>query len=119
MHRNKSVKGFGTYGDVLIRDRKMYVAPTPFALTDGTTGLMTLIVPDTMSPPGEFREVGRLARTEATELVVAYKFDLRTNELVTERVPNPRANARHRFVAYRLASQAPKPVTMADREEGG
>lgn len=46
VHKNKSVKGFGTYGDIMIRDRKMYVAPTPFALTEGTTGLMTLILPE-------------------------------------------------------------------------
>ena len=39
MHKNKSVKGFGTYGDIMIRDRKMYVAPTPFALTEVTTGV--------------------------------------------------------------------------------
>ena len=30
VHKNKSVKGFGSYGDIMIRDRKMYVAPTPF-----------------------------------------------------------------------------------------
>ncbi|MCP5340113.1 MAG: hypothetical protein H7A16_08055, partial [Sinobacteraceae bacterium] len=30
VHKNKNVKGFGTYGDIMIRDRKMYVAPTPF-----------------------------------------------------------------------------------------
>ena len=35
VHKNKNVKGFGTYGDIMIRDRKMYVAPTPFALTVG------------------------------------------------------------------------------------
>lgn len=34
-HKNKSVKGFGSYGDLLIRDRKMYVVPTPFRLVDG------------------------------------------------------------------------------------
>jgi aminoglycoside phosphotransferase len=28
IHENKSVKGFGSYGDIMIRDRKMYVAPT-------------------------------------------------------------------------------------------
>ena len=26
VHKNKSVKGFGSYGDIMIRDRKMYVA---------------------------------------------------------------------------------------------
>lgn len=44
----------------MIRDRKMYVAPTPSALTDGTTGLMTLIVPETFTAGARFREVGRL-----------------------------------------------------------
>lgn len=62
VHKNKSVKGFGTYGDVLIRDRKMYVAPTPFALTEGTTGLMTLIVPEaTTAPDGFERSAASLA----------------------------------------------------------
>ena len=32
VHKNKSFRGFGSYGDILVRDRKMYVAPTPFAL---------------------------------------------------------------------------------------
>jgi len=115
VHKNKSVKGFGTYGDIMIRDRKMYVAPTPFALTEGTTGLMTLIVPEGMNADSRFREVGRLTRTEADSLVVGYAFDLRTNDLKAERIPNPGAGNEHRFVAYRLASHAPKPVTMARR----
>lgn len=116
VHKNKSVKGFGTYGDVLIRDRKMYVAPTPFALTEGTTGLMTLIVPEEMRAPGGFQCVGHLSRTEAAQLVIAYRFDLRTNELAAERVPNPHAAAEHRFAAYRLDSQAGKPVTMSTQD---
>lgn len=118
VHKNKSVKGFGTYGDVFIRDRKMYVAPTQFALTEGTTGLMTLIVPEATTAPDGFREVGRLTRTEAAELVVAYRFDLRTNELAAERVPNPRANTEHRFVAYRLDGHAAKRVRMASQAGG-
>ena len=115
VHKNKSVKGFGTYGDIMIRDRKMYVAPTPFALTEGTTGLMTLIVPEKLSAPEHFQEVGRLVRVEAAELVIGYTFDLRTNALTADRVPNPRAGAEHRFVAYRLKTQSPKPVSMVTR----
>jgi len=111
--KNKSVKGFGTYGDIMIRDRKMYVAPTPFALTEGTTGLLTLIVPKGMKAGSRFREVGRLTRVEAETLVVGYTFDLRTNELKAERIPNPRAGTEHKFVAYRLAGHASKPVAMA------
>lgn len=112
VHKNKNVKGFGTYGDVMIRDRKMYVAPTPFALTEGTTGLMTMIVPESMNADLRFQEVGRLIRTEAESLVVGYTFDLRTNELMAERIPNPSAGTNHSFVAYRLASQSPKSVSM-------
>lgn len=97
----------------MIRDRKMYVAPTPFALTDGTTGLQTLIVPyDTAIDP-RFREVGSLVRTEAATLVIGYSFDLRTNVLTAETAPNPRAGAEHRFTACRLLSQPDKPVSMA------
>lgn len=112
VHKNKSVKGFGTYGDIMIRDRKMYVAPTPFALTEGTTGLMTLIVPEILEAPSNFQEVGKLVRIEAAELVVGYAFDLRTNELKAERAANPSAGTEHRFTAYRLASQTNKPVSM-------
>ena len=35
VHQNKSVRGMGSYGDILLRDRKMYVAPTPFGLLQG------------------------------------------------------------------------------------
>jgi hypothetical protein len=112
VHKNKSIKGFGTYGDIMIRDRKMYVAPTPFALTDGTTGLMTLIVPAGMEANARFQEVGRFTRVESETLVVGYTFDLRTNELQADRIPNPRAGTEHPFVAYRLVGQSSKPVSL-------
>ena len=112
IHKNKSVKGFGTYGDIMIRDRKMYVAPTPFALTEGTTGLITLIVPDNTPADSRFKTVGKLTRVEADSLVVGYTFDLRTSELKSERIPNPQAGTQHKFLAYRLADQSSKPVSM-------
>ena len=115
VHKNKSVKGFGTYGDIMIRDRKMYVAPTPFALTEGTTGLMTLIVPADYQAPDTFQNVGNLTRVEAADLVVGYAFDLRTNELKAERIKNPTAGTEHNFIAYRLTSQANKLVKMIAR----
>ena len=115
VHKNKSVKGFGTYGDIMIRDRKMYVAPTPFALTEGTTGLMTLILPDGMKTDPRYQEVGQLKRIESDSLVVGYTFDLRTNELKAERIPNPSSGTEHRFIAYRLKNQATKPVSMLPR----
>ncbi len=112
VHKNKSVKGFGIYGDIMIRDRKMYVAPTPFALTEGSTGLMTLILPEYFPRDDRYQVVGNLTRVEAETLVVGYNFDLRTNELCAERIPNPAAGKQHRFIAYRLNDQAGKPVSM-------
>ena len=36
VYKNRNVKGFGSYGDIMIRDRKMYVVPTPFRLINGS-----------------------------------------------------------------------------------
>lgn len=112
IHKNKNIKGFGTYGDIMIRDRKMYVAPTPFAITEGTTGTITLIVPENLDADDRFKEVGRLTRIESDLIVVGYQFDLRTNEISSETVPNPNAGKEHKFTAYRLNSQTQKPVSM-------
>ena len=45
--------------------------------------------------------------------VIGYSFDLRSNTLTAETMPNPNAGKEHRFDAYRLQSQLGKPVTMA------
>lgn len=100
VHENKSIKSFGSYGDIMIRDRKMYVAPTPFALTDGTTGQRTLILPKGM-PDMRLEPVGELTRVECEKLLVGYSFDLRTNDLTPQYVDNPAAGTSHQFVAYR------------------
>lgn len=115
VHKNKNVKGFGTYGDIMIRDRKMYVAPTPFALTEGTTGLMTLILPEDFGTDIRYQEVGKITRVEADSLVVGYNFDLRTNELVAERCVNPKGKTEHKFIAYRLCNQTNKPVRISEK----
>jgi len=101
-HENKSVKGFGTYGDLMIRDRKMYVVPTPFSIAEGLVHQRTLILPKELEPGDGFVEAGELTRQEAEHLVVAYTFDLRTNDLRAEKVPNPTAGREHRFRAWRL-----------------
>jgi hypothetical protein len=113
VHKNKSIKGFGSYGDIMIRDRKMYVAPTPFALSEGTTGSQTLILPDDFLTDTRFEEVGELVRIECAEVVIGYRFDLRNHKLVAEKVPNPNATKQHRFIAYRLKGQGGKPVSIA------
>jgi hypothetical protein len=81
VHKNKSVKGFGRYGDILIRDRKMYVVPTPFRLVEGLAHQQTLILPADMKATREFVKVGELCRVETDELIIGYNFNLQTNEL--------------------------------------
>lgn len=102
VHQNKSVKGFGSYGDIMIRDRKMYVVPTPFALLDGTSFRRTLILPDDMSIIDErLTPVARFLRTESEYSLLAYEFDLRSNDLEAKLSANPKSDTEHWFTAYR------------------
>jgi len=115
-HKNKSFRGFGSYGDILVRDRKMYVAPTPFALAEGTAHHRTLILPADQRLGAGFRAVGTLTRREVDNLVIAYQFDLRKNELRTTTAPNPSAGREHVFTAYRLAGDPTDAVSLRSRE---
>jgi hypothetical protein len=115
IHENKSVKGFGSYGDIMIRDRKMYVAPTPFALTEGTTGLITLILPDSQKADERFKCVGELNRIEAEEILVGYRFDLGNNKISSKKIRNNNAGKEHIFRAYRLKEQSDKKVYLLNR----
>ena len=111
-HMNKSFRGFGSFGDILVRDRKMYVAPTPFALVNGTAHHRTLILPEQMPVEDNLFEIATLTRREADQMAVAYRFDLRSNELTTELVPNPGAGRLHIFKAYRLKGDPDSPVSL-------
>lgn len=112
VHKNTHVKGFGSYGDIMIRDRKMYVVPTPFSLTNGTTGLQTLILPAHYSADDKFKPVGRLLRKEVGERVVSYDFDLTSNIIKSHQEINKNAGIEHEFIAYRLKWQSDKQVEM-------
>ena len=113
-HENKSVKGFSSYGDILIRDRKMYVVPTPFRLVDGMAHHQTLILPIEMRPGEDFFSVGTLKRAEAPRMVVGYSFDLQTNLLAPRTVSNPGAGKEHVFRAWRLKGSDTATATMRD-----
>jgi len=64
-HENKNIKGFRSDGDIMIRDRKMYVSPTPFALTDGTAAQRTLVLPLGAEPDSRLEPVGTLVRADS------------------------------------------------------
>lgn len=103
IHQNKSFRGFGSYGDILIRDRKMYVAPTPFGLLDGVESQVTLILPADYTVDNRLIPVGQLSRVETEQVVIAYSFDLQTNIIQPQFSPNPSAGNVHNFTAYRPA----------------
>lgn len=112
VHKNQSVRGFGSYGDILIRDRKMYVAPTPFGLVTGVAHTHTLILPAEQEATGDWKEVGLLTRTESDKLIVSYQVDLVRNQLTSTTIPNPSAGKAHLFRAWRLRSGSDEPVAM-------
>lgn len=117
IHENKSFRGFGSYGDILVRDRKMYVAPTPFGLLDGIDRQVTLILLAGEKADSRFQPVGEIERVETQKVITTYTFDLKTNELTTSAEDNPTAGRVHRFRAYRVKGapetevrQKPQPV---------
>lgn len=112
VHENKHITGFGSFGDIMIRDRKMYVAPTPFALAQGTAGQQTLILPSAQEVDARLESCGDLIRVETDNLVVGYRADLDENTLSPLHVDNPSAGREHRFSAYRAAGTNGEPVTM-------
>lgn len=116
VHKNTNVDGAGSYGDMLIRVRKMFVPRTPFRTVEGTIGERTLIVPASMAEEldeePELRRVGELQRTEADAHVVRIEIDLAVPGMRVDRVPNPNAGSTHRFIAYRKGAGGP-PVSMA------
>ena len=117
VHENKSFRGFGAYGDILLRDRKMYVCPTPFALAEGTAHRRTLILPADHPVDDDLMETGSLTRREVDQMIVAYRFDLRTNQLETTEVPNPSAGREHVFKVYRAQGDPDDQVSLRESDQ--
>lgn len=115
--RNKSVKGFGSYGDILIRARRMYVVPTPFHLADGLAHRQTLILPSDMIAPG-LAKVGDIRRRECDRLVVGYTYDRPTDDLSPKLIDNSTAGKEHHFAAWRVTGAPMDPVCMKSLEAG-
>jgi hypothetical protein len=114
-HRNLNVPTFGAYGDLMIRDRKMYVVRTPYDIAAGTVDTRTLILPSGEPAPEGLVAVGELERIEAEKIPVGYQFDLRTNQMTVIEEDNPTGGTRHTFTAYRVPGDEQPPVTLAQR----
>ena len=85
----------------MIRDRKMYVAPTPFHLIKGLAHQKTLILPSKIKIKEKLAPIGTLIRKESSQLIIGYSFNLKTNKISPKKIPNPSAGKKHYFQAYR------------------
>lgn len=115
VHKNRNVKGFGSYGDIMIRDRKMYVAPTPFALVNGLTGTRTLILPENFKVNKNFINVGNVTRIETNQLITGYNFNLTNNEITPQTINNSKSGTEHNFIAYRLNGDPSSKVNLKNK----
>jgi hypothetical protein len=114
---NQSFRGAGSYGDILIRDRRMYVCATPYALAPATVGQATLILEqhEAIDLPDMLEAVGQMQRVESPELVTGYSFDLVQNTLHSERGANPNAGIPHSFAAFRVRGFGSGAVSLMER----
>lgn len=90
----------------------MYVIPTPFWLVEGATHHRTLILPTSEEPGSSLVQVGELVRRESDEVVTAYTFDLQTNTIAADTIPNPHAGREHVFRAWRLKGDPEQAVSL-------
>jgi hypothetical protein len=64
IHLNRNIPTFGAYGDIMIRDRKMYVVRTPYDIAEGMVDRRTFILPSGDPAPEGLVAVGDMTRTE-------------------------------------------------------
>jgi hypothetical protein len=106
---NKSLRVLGSFGDILLRDRKMYAPYTPYKWLTGLRDSVTLITRAGEKPSiAEYHEVGRFERVESEKVLVGYRADLRANTLIGEFEDNPNGGKSHEFVAYRSVQASTK-----------
>jgi hypothetical protein len=116
-HKNRSFKTFGRYGDVMIRDRKMYVPKTAQGILSGLDDELTLVLPASAGKLPGLSIVNTVVRYEAGDLVLRYVFDFERNSLTTETTPNPNAGESHAFNVYRPEGREGAAVALRGIEE--
>lgn len=117
IHKNTSILGGGSYGDILIRVRKMFAPPTPYAILGGTAGQRTLVAPVEMAhaldADRRLQPVGSVVRYEADQIIRKIVLDLGQVDLEVESDPNPCAGVGHEFRAYRTTGQPSDLITLS------
>ena len=98
----------------MIRDRKMYVAPTPFALASRLDRQVTLIDLETRRFSAALHQAGSLVRIETQDLITSYVFDPTTNDIKGQKAPNPDSGKRHQLKVYRSSESIGPLVEMVN-----
>ena len=93
----------------------MYVAPTPFGLVPGVAHAETLILPAEVDVGTEMTCVGSVVRIEAANMIVGYSFNLKTNTIILQAIPNPSTGCTHHFRAWRVAGSPGEPVALVPK----
>jgi len=106
-HVNVAIKGFGSFGDGFIRNRKMYVFPHPISVDPSGLGRARLIVPEGWGTPADgLKQVGTIERRKTARVLEGYRISLygRTEPEI-HRSPNPEAGQTQRFAIYERADE--------------
>lgn len=92
-HLNEGVQGFGTFGEGFIRNRKMYVFPTPYTIDPSGLSRCRLIVPAAWAVnDGRLQKVGTLNRVVAGTELSSYHIHL-DGVTPAASITHPRADA--------------------------
>jgi hypothetical protein len=102
-HLNTSIPAFGSFGDIAIRDRKMYVIPTPYSLVGPVLDEnFSLIVPVNCLPiTPTFVEKKRIVRCGTPIRPISYTFDLQYNQMSVETRSNTKIS-KYEFSLYQI-----------------
>lgn len=103
----------GSYGDMMIHDRKMYVAPTPYELTSGTGRQVTFIAPGNFTPSRSLKLAGVFTRIESAKLIRGYSFDMVSHVITPALIANPDAGKNYPFTVFRAAEAKRPEVTLS------
>lgn len=103
-HANRAIRGFGSYGDGFIRDRKMYVMPHPLSVYPAGTGRASLILPTDwhISHP-TLRHVAAVSRVITAERLTGYTIDLMNATATKMTEPDERRGVSRAFDVFERA----------------
>ena len=104
-HANEAIRGFGSYGDGFIRNRKMYVFPHLFSIDPDAIGRCRLVVPAEWNVQHEgLTRAGTIERTVSAKTISGYAIDLRhQGQAEVKSASNPAAGTLRSFDVFEAA----------------